>query len=206
MKQARPDEILKFWFSGLNDQQLLDKKDPRVKRWFVKDARFDEEIRRCFESDLVNAGRGEYKEWEESAAGCLALVILFDQFSRNLYRNTQRMYAWDASALALTLRSIDKKLDSDLQLIERIFLYMPLMHPEDLATQELSLKYFGQLVKESQLRSPQNSAYFEYTFNYAQKHHAVINRFGRFPHRNAVLNRPSSAEEKDFLLQPGSFF
>ena len=192
-------DVLNFWFSGINDNGPIDKKDPSVKRWFVKDARFDEEIRRRFEGDLVKASRGEYRDWETTAAGRLALVIMLDQFSRNLYRGLPRMYAADPAALELTRRSIKEGMDKNLFLIERVFFYMPLMHAEDARAQEESLEYFGGLLKESHARSSQNTPYFEYTFLYAQKHYEIIARFGRFPHRNAVLNRKSTLQEIEFL-------
>jgi len=197
--------ILTFWFDNLNDDILLNN-HPTVKKWFTKNEQFDKEIKERFESDLLLASRGEYKEWKEHINGQLALVILFDQFSRNIYRNTPKMFESDSLALDLTLRSIKEKRDGRLKLIERIFLYMPLMHAEDLKIQELSLKYFGALVEESKKKNPQNTPYFEYTLDYAKRHHATIEKFGRFPHRNSILARETTPEESEFLKKPQSGF
>ena len=111
-------EILDFWFEGLTDATAIDKKSPVVKKWFVKDKKFDDEICTKFESDLIQARRGEHRNWETSAQGRLALVILLDQFSRNTYRNTLKAFETDSLALDLTLRSIKEKIDQQLQLIE----------------------------------------------------------------------------------------
>ena len=200
------DEILTFWFEGLNDRKLLDKNAPAVKKWFVKNEHFDREIRQQFEENLLKAVRGEYAPWKNSASGRLALVILFDQFSRNMYRGSPKMFAADGAALAVSLRSIEDGFDGKLQLIERIFLYMPLMHAEDLRVQELALKYFGRLVAESKEKSPKNTAYYEYSFSFARQHHEIIKEFGRFPHRNNILGRVSTPQESEFLKRPGSSF
>ena len=200
------EEILKFWFGHLNDQMPLEKNNPFVKRWFTKDDRFDAEIRRKFEGDIQKASQGDLHSWEEEASGRLALVILFDQFPRNMYRNSPQMFAYDAIALNLALRTIHKKIDQQLQLVERLFLYMPLQHCEDLEIQKLSLKQFEKLVLASEAQSPSNTSYYQYTLSYAKRHHDIIERFGRFPHRNALLNRPSTEAEMDFLKGPGSSF
>ncbi len=202
----RPHEILDFWFEGLNDDGLIDRKDPRVQKWFTKDPRFDFVIREKFEPDLIKASLGLYKIWEETIQGRLALVVLFDQFSRNMYRDNFMMFEYDSLALDLTVLSIHEKKDQALSLIERFFLYMPLMHSEDLRMQELSLEYFADLIEQSKAKSPQNIVYYEYTFDYAKRHFTIIERFGRFPHRNTILNRDSSLQELEFLKQPGSFF
>ena len=136
----------------------------------------------------------------------MALVILFDQFSRNLYRNTAKMYATDLLALDLTQRSIADGMDKNLQLIERLFLYTPLMHAEELGVQQLSLIFFGELVKDCERSWPKNIDYFKYTFDYAQRHFEIIKCFERFPHRNKILNRQSTVEEVDFLKTPNSSF
>ncbi|MCK5180691.1 MAG: DUF924 family protein, partial [Candidatus Omnitrophica bacterium] len=101
------DIILNYWFEGVNDATAIDKKALPFAKWFIKDKKLDEEIREQFESDLMKAADGEYKDWEGSAKGHLALILLYDQFSRNIYRDTPRMYAYDALALDLTLRTID---------------------------------------------------------------------------------------------------
>jgi uncharacterized protein (DUF924 family) len=203
---ASAQEILEFWFEHLDDSQKIHHSLPHVRKWFTKNAQFDNTIRERFETDLINARQGQYKAWEHSAIGCLALILLFDQFSRNLYRNTPAMFATDSVALDLTRRCIEEGLDNQLPLIYRVFLYMPLMHAEDLEVQELSMKAFQILVDESKLKSPQSVPYFEYTLAYAKRHRDIIKQFGRFPHRNKILARPSTAEEEIFLTKPGSSF
>lgn len=202
----RADEILNFWFEGLTNDKLLDRNSKTVKKWFVKDKALDAEVRAKFESDYTQARGGAHKSWEAAARGRLALIILFDQFSRNMYRDTPRAFETDSLALDLTLRSIKDKMDIQLQLVERIFLYMPLMHAEDRAVQTLSLQFFDTLVHESRKKSPQNTSYFEYSFEFAKRHQATIEKFGRFPHRNAILKRASTPEELVFLQKPGSKF
>ncbi len=203
---SRADEILNFWFEGLADDKLLDKNSRAVKKWFIKDKAFDAEIRAKFESDYAKARGGSCKSWEAAARTRLALIVLFDQFSRNMYRDTPQAFATDSLALDLTLRSVKEKFDSQLQLIERIFLYMPLMHAEDRAVQTLSLQFFNALVHESRKKSPQNISYYEYSFEFARRHQAIIEKFGRFPHRNVILKRTSTPEETAFLRNPGSKF
>lgn len=198
--------ILNYWFNDLDDKKIIDKNSQTVKRWFTKSPKTDEEILEKFESDFLKARQGGYKTWEESSRGRLALVVLFDQFSRNMYRNSPKMFATDALALNLTLRSIKDKKDCELQLIERIFLYMPLMHAENPDMQKLSLKQFGFLAGESKTASPQNVSYYEYTLTFAQRHQDIIEQFGRFPHRNEILKRLSAAQENEFLKASGSKF
>jgi len=180
---------LNYWFEGVNDSTLINKKALPFKKWFIKDKKVDEGIREQFEPDLTKAADGEHKDWEESAKGRLALIILYDQFSRNMYRDMPRMYAYDALALNLTLRTIDQRRDYELSLIQRVFLYMPLMHFEDPTLQQLSVRCFTNLVEESKAKTPDNTHYYEYTLKYAREHHDTVIRFGRFPHRDAILNR-----------------
>ena len=199
-------EILTFWFEGLNDRTHIDKNALSVRKWFMKNERFDQEIKDKFEVILLKARQGEYKKWEDIALGRLALVILFDQFSRNIYRGTAQAFAADFLALELTLKSFKDKKDQDLQLIERVFFYMPLMHTENLKVHDISVNQFHNLVEESKTQSPHNTSYYEYTLKYAKSHRDIIERFGRFPHRNEILNRPSTKEELSFLTQVGSRF
>lgn len=189
MVMDRIDIILNYWFEDVDDATSINKKVLPFKKWFIKDEKIDDEIREQFELDLTKAADGEYKDWEESAKGRLALIILYDQFSRNIYRDTPRMYAYDALALDLTLRSIDRGYDYELSLIQRTFVYMPLMHFEDPTLQQLSVKCFTDLVEESKTKAPINTHYYESTLKHAQAHHDTVIEFGRFPHRDAILNR-----------------
>jgi len=198
--------ILKYWFNELKDSQNIDKESKTVKRWFSKDERVDKEIQKKFENDLIKAKDGEYLAWEESSAGRLALVILLDQFSRNIYRGTSRMFENDPLAIELTLRSINDQMDTELQLIERKFLYMPLMHAEDLHMQEMSLRYYTELFEQVKEVNANNKSYYADTLDYAKKHYDIIQRFDRFPHRNAILNRETTKEEEEFLKESNSSF
>ena len=199
-------DILHFWFEGLNDTVQIDKNAPVVKKWFIKNTQFDQDIKNKFEKTLIEAKQGQHRDWEQNASGRLALVILFDQFSRNIYRASPGAFETDSRALQLTLKSIDNKKDQEFELIERLFLYMPLMHAEDLNIQKTSVEKFTQLTQESKTKSPPNTSYYMSTLDYAQRHCQIIERFSRFPHRNEVLSRESTKEELIFLAQPGSRF
>jgi uncharacterized protein (DUF924 family) len=198
--------ICQFWFKGIDDRTTIDKNKDPFKMWFMKNEKLDEGVKKHFEDDLEMAAEGKLKGWEDSVNGRLALVLLLDQFSRNIYRNTVKMFEYDEKALALSLLTVNDGEDLKLQLIERVFLYLPFEHSENIAMQKLSLKYFDTLIKESKRVNPANTAYYEYTFDYARRHYEIIERFGRFPHRNAILNRAITPEEAEFLKQPGSGF
>ena len=199
-------QILQFWFEGVDDNTPIDNKSNPFKKWFTKDEKFDREIKEKFEAHLIRARWGQYREWESSIDRRLAITILFDQFSRNMFRNTPRMFENDPLAVDLTLRSINEEMDKQLLLIHRIFLYTPLMHSEERRIQELSIKYFGNLVEEAKQKIPANAHYYEYSYGYAQRHQEIIQRFGRFPHRNKILGRTSTREEIEFLRKPDSSF
>lgn len=185
----RATDILDFWFGPL----------PRAERaeWFRKDATFDERIRAAFSSDVQVALEGGFESWEGDPHGVLALVILLDQFTRNLFRETPRAFAGDARALSLAQSAVDRGFDRALDRYERWFLYMPFEHAEDGAAQDRSLALFGQLAAQTGSDAP---------LEWAKKHAEVIARFGRYPHRNAILGRPSTPEEVAFLATPGSRF
>jgi uncharacterized protein (DUF924 family) len=193
------DPILQFWFSGMTDGSTIDKKVPPARLWFNGGRAFDEDIRGKFLTDYEKARAGEYKAWESTARGRLALILIFDQFSRNMFRNTSQAFATDSQALELALRSIKEGKDKELMLVERVFHYMPFMHSELLAAQEEGVRRFEALAAESQARSPHNAPYFENNLKYAREHRNIIAKFGRFPHRNAVLQRVSSGPELAFL-------
>jgi len=203
---TRSEAILDYWFNGLNDQTLIDLESPTVKRWFSGEDATDREIRERFEEYHLQAARGEYKAWEDTPRGRLALVILLDQFPRNLYRGLPEAFATDPMALDLCLRSMEEGLDEPLALIERAFLYMPLMHAESVEMQGKCKQQFSLLVDLAKERSPVNVGYFTYSHEFAVKHAVIIERFGRFPHRNAILGRQSTPEEVEFLKEPDSSF
>ena len=195
--------ILNYWFGELKEYEA-----PAAdfyKMWFAKNEDIDLHIRNSFEEELKNAAEGKLKVWEETPKGILALIILLDQFSRNIYRGTPKSFMQDPLALELCLGGIDKGFDERLHPVERLFFYMPLEHSEDLSIQKRSVEQFSLL--EKTFISPPSLASMVRSFrDYAEKHLVIIERFGRFPHRNAVLGRRSTSEEVEFLKQPGSSF
>ncbi len=163
-------------------------------RWFVKDPAFDVEVRARLSHSHEAAVAGDFHDWRESAAGCVALCVLLDQAPRNLFRGDPRSFASDAVARAVTRHALEQKLDRDVPQEQRVFLYLPLEHSENLVDQELSVRLFAGLDENPEW------------LDYAARHRDIIARFGRFPHRNAVLGRVGTPEETEFLTQPGSSF
>jgi len=204
--EDRIKDILNYWFEGIDEETVLNGKAPTVKRWFAKDDQVDAKIEKQFGADVLKARKGKYNDWAENPQGRLALIILFDQFSRNIYRDSPKAFDKDLQALEYCLLSIKDGLDEKLTFIERIFLYMPMMHSENLKIQERGLECFDRLVKVAEKNEDKNVDYYTYTLDYAQKHYDIIERFHRFPHRNAILNRRSTPSEIEFLKEPGSSF
>ena len=180
--QITAQQVLQFWFTEI---------DPKLH--FAKRVRFDDELRRRFLNIHGQASRGELWHWRSSARGRLAEIIVLDQFSRNIYRGRCESFAFDTLALALAQSAVALGVDQQLPPKQRCFLYMPFMHSELLLVHEEALALFADLGIDSQLRVE-------------QRHKAIIERFGRYPHRNAILGRQSTAEELVFLQQPGSRF
>lgn len=196
-----PETVLSFWFGDFADSpEALGK---RIAFWFGKSDATDALIRERFGSALEAASCGELDRLADTARGRLALLILLDQFSRNVHRGTPQAFENDPRALALALDGIDKGLDRELHLVERVFFYLPLEHAEDLAMQDRSVALFQRLLDEA---PAELKGYFASFVDYAERHRDIIARFGRFPHRNAVLGRESTAEELAYLAQPGSGF
>ncbi|WP_088342622.1 MULTISPECIES: DUF924 family protein [Rhodomicrobium] len=177
-----PGDVVGFWFS-----------EAVKAKWFDADADFDAGLRMRFEAALGKAKRGELAAWEASAEGMLALVVLLDQIPRNIYRATPEAFATDGQALSLAERAIAAGLDAKLTPEQRIFLYLPFMHSERLAVQERGIALYDELGIAEQI-------------DYMRRHRDVIARFGRFPHRNAILGRVSTEAELAFLTEPGSRF
>ncbi|MDN3552293.1 DUF924 family protein [Halomonas almeriensis] len=176
------DEVLSFWFTTL---------EPRD--WFRKDPALDAGIAERFSAVLTAARQGELFGWRSTPAGRLAEVIVLDQFSRNIHRDTPGAFAADPLALVLAQEAIDRGLDRVLDLPRRAFLYMPFMHSESLPIHDRALELFAQPGLEREL-------------DFERRHREIIERFGRYPHRNAILDRESTPEELAFLEQPGSSF
>jgi uncharacterized protein (DUF924 family) len=196
-----PTDVLSFWFGPLDGHGLA--QDAFAQRWWRKDAAFDAEIRTSFLATWDAIMRDQREAWLDTAHGRLAYVIVLDQFSRNMYRGDASSFDGDIRALDAAREGIDRRHDRELHGHERLFLYMPFMHSELLADQDRCVALLTQFRDESEgaLRGT-----LEYNIGFAHQHRDIIARFGRFPHRNAVLERTSSAEEILFLQTPGSSF
>lgn len=188
-----PAGVLAFWFGS------TDAADPR---WFKRSDAFDAAIRERFGATVQLALAGRLDGWAAQPPGALALILLLDQFTRNMYRGTPAAFAGDAQALALARQLVDSGEHLRLPPLQRWFAVMPLEHAEDLTLQQQCVRLFEALAAEE---GPHREA-LAGALDYARRHHDVVARFGRFPHRNAILGRASTAEEAAFLLQPGSSF
>ncbi|MFO7982052.1 MAG: DUF924 family protein [Desulfuromonadales bacterium] len=193
-------EILQFWF-GSDTTGVIPRE--RLKFWFGGDRQTDRLIRERFSEHLAAAVEGRLDFWEQEPGGRLALILLLDQFPRNIFRGTPSAYAYDERALQVTLDGLGQGQDRNLALVERAFMYMPLEHAEDMEMQKRSVNLFEQLLEEA---LPEQKPVFETFADYARRHRDIIARFGRFPHRNEVLGRTSTPEETAFLREPGSRF
>lgn len=197
----RVQDILAFWFGTIGDDGVPI--ENHAKLWFRVHAETDKFIRDNFEADLRQAAQGKLTEWEQHPAGRLALLVLLDQFSRNIYRGTAQAFAQDELALSLCLVGIDKGHDVALRPIERVFFYLPLEHAENLEMQDKCVRLFETLIESL----PQSTAQKLHAFlDHARGHRGIIRRFGRFPHRNKLLGRASTPAEREFLTQGGATF
>ena len=188
-------DVLDFWFGAPGSAS----DGERRRAWFVKDAAFDSDIRIRFGAVIEQALSGGLKEWDEKGPqGVLARILVLDQFTRNAYRNTPQSFAGDALALAAARSLVERRADRELPPVQRAFGYMPFEHAEDASMQERAVELFTRLAAEH--------PGFDDMLDYAHRHRGVIARFGRFPHRNAILGRVSTPDEAEFLRQPGSRF
>ncbi|CAM5395180.1 DUF924 family protein [Rhodanobacter lindaniclasticus] len=189
---VRPQDVLEFWF------------DPaHAANWFAKDAAFDEQIRRRFATATDDAAQGRLDTWADQPADWLALLILLDQFPRNLHRGDARAWIADVKAQRVALSGLADGFDQSLPPLRRVFAYLPLEHAEDMGLQQRSVELFEAL--HAQAPVAERAPFAEF-LDYARRHREVIARFGRFPHRNAVLGRDSTAAEREYLAQPGAGF
>ncbi|GGD56106.1 DUF924 family protein [Lacimicrobium alkaliphilum] len=193
--------ILDFWFGDIRDELAAREKQ---KMWYASSGQTDDVIRQQFAATLQRADKGELDHWAETARGCLALILLFDQFSRNVYRGKPEAFAFDDKALTLCYEGITCGYDKHLTLVERLFFYHPLEHAEEIQAQQQSVAMFAQLM-EAYPDDPQHQA-AQNAYKYALEHRDIIQQFGRFPHRNRVLNRRSSSEEQAYLQGGGKRF
>jgi uncharacterized protein (DUF924 family) len=184
MAAKHADEILSFWFGKLPASQFRDK-------WFKKNDQFDTEIKARYFSTYEKAAKGELESWSTQPEECLALVILLDQFPRNMFRHTERAFATDKLALKYAKSAVAQGFDHRVGSIERMFFYLPFEHSENLADQNEAVNLFAALTAAR----PEVKT----TLDYAIEHREIIQKFGRFPHRNKILNRASTPEELKFL-------
>ncbi len=194
-------EILDFWFGRADDDTRIAAE--KASLWWQKDAATDEDIRQRFEPQVRAAGQDKLDDWQASPEGRLALILLTDQFPRNIYRDTPEAFRFDGKARALCVDGLELGQAAHLRPIQRVFFYLPLEHSEDIDDQTWCVDLMRALAREvpEAWRST-----FEGYVDYAEAHYRIIERFGRFPHRNRILGRESSDEERAFLTEPGSSF
>jgi uncharacterized protein (DUF924 family) len=189
---ATAREVSDFWF------------DPRAEKlWFDKNQAFDDEIRARFGDLIAEAAAGRLAAWEDNAADALALVIVLDQFPRNIYRGSPLAFATDPQALAVAGRALARGFDAALPRARHFFFYLPYEHSEDLADQDRSVALFRAWIATC---APEQREEADRHFTYILRHREIIHRFGRFPHRNAALGRPTTLAEAEFLKEPRSSF
>ncbi|MGR9037812.1 MAG: DUF924 family protein [Gammaproteobacteria bacterium] len=186
-------DVLAFWFGKPDDPAYA---NPRA-RWFERNPAFDVEIERRFRGLYERAVAGQYDHWAAESGSCLALILVFDQFPRNMFRDTPRAFATDSRALALARHALERGFDQQVLPAHRTFFYLPFEHSEDLADQNRSVALF-----EAVEPHPGRAT----GIDYAVRHRDVIARFGRFPHRNAIMGRSSTPDEAEFLKLPNSGF
>jgi len=191
MSQA--NEILEFWF-GKPDEADYGK--PR-KVWFTKNPEFDQDVRSRFLNDYQQAAAGKLDDWNASPLSCLALIILLDQFPRNMFRGQPQAFATDPQALCYAQHAVAQGFDKELLPVQRWFIYLPFEHSENLAHQRRCIELYQQHSDDPDMSN---------AIVYPIKHLEIIERFGRFPHRNTILGRETTPEEAEFLKQPGSSF
>ena len=198
---ATPESVLDFWFGASGSASEIAGRQRKL--WFGKSAENDQAVSDRFAATLAAASAGKLDHWANNPRGRLALVIVLDQFPHHIFRDQPQAFATDPQALALSLAALTANEDRRLTPIERVFLYLPLEHAESIEMQERSVSFYAALASEV---STDERALFEDFLNYARKHRDVVARFGRFPHRNTILGRPSTPDEVEFLKQPGSRF
>lgn len=186
--------VLDFWFGAPGSAS-----DGRSRpEWFRKSDAFDREIEHRFAPLIGRALEGGLREWDATAPSALARIVVLDQFTRNVFRDTPRAFAGDALALEAAQALVVRGADALLSPLQRVFAYLPFEHAEDLAMQDESMRLYTRLCGDAEG--------FESTLDYARRHHDIVRRFGRFPHRNLIVGRVSTADELAFLEQPGSSF
>ena len=195
------DSVLTYWFGTEQSNTAI--AEDRKKIWWGKDDQVDQEIAGQFRELTESVASGDLDHWRDSSKGLLASIICTDQFSRNMYRGSPRSFSYDTVALQLAHQAVGTAMDTALSAIERVFMYLPFEHSEDLENQQKSLELFNLLYENC---DHSEKEVFSGYLDYAQRHYDVIKQFGRFPHRNEILGRKSTELENEFLAQPGSSF
>lgn len=198
LERLTPEGVLGFWFGEQPGQPLL-----MAGRWFARDAAFDAEIGRRFGRHVARAAAGRFYSWRETPRSALALILMLDQFSRNIYRDSPLAFAHDDVASQICMDGLEKEFDGQLQPMEAAFFIMPLMHSESPAHQQRSVEKFAELARRAP--EPLREALAN-NHKYALAHQEIIVRFGRFPHRNALLGRACTPEEHDYLKDSDAGF
>jgi uncharacterized protein (DUF924 family) len=189
---GRYQDILNFWFGPDSGSEL----------WFGGDEETDREVRERFSNDLEDAVAGSLDSWEDDSESCVALIVLLDQFSLQLFREQRKSYEQSAMAIPIALKAIERGYEKKLDFAKRAFLYMPFMHAENLELQEKGVSLFELLSKEA---SPENKASAEGFLKFAKLHRDVVKRYGRFPGRNEAYGRKNTPEEQKYLDEGGYF-
>ena len=197
------ERINGFWFGKTDENGLCSPE--KSSAWFKKDNAFDRHVEREFGGLLSLAQKGEINRMKETPRGALAFIILTDQFPRNIYRGLPESFSFDEFSLSACQKGMDARHDTALFPIERVFFYMPLMHSEDIEIQKTSVKTFSSLADEFR-NSPEVFKFLSGSADFARRHFNIIEKFGRYPHRNEILGRKSTPEETEFLKQKGSSF
>lgn len=193
--------LLDYWFGADADDATVASKQAGL--WWKSDPAVDDDLRTRF-ADLVDkGGHNELDEWVSTPRGLLALILLSDQLPRNIFRNTPRAFAFDPIARSHCREGIARGVDLELRPIERVFHYLPLEHSESISDQNDSVRLFSDLARNARTETKE---VFQNYLRFAERHREIIDRFGRFPHRNRILGRESTAEEIAFLQTPGSSF
>lgn len=194
MSEERQQEILHYWFGRIESTVLPTENRQHI--WTSREAAVRDEVKKLFLDDLNKAVAGKYKAWEETPKGSLALILLFDQFTRKLYDSQPKVYECDQKALDLCLIGVEKGYDHSISLIERAFFYYPLMHSESLEMQSISVRAYQMLVD---LSFPEAREMFNGFLQQATKNYELIKQFDRFPERNEILGRTSTEQETSYL-------
>jgi len=201
IRMHNPESILAFWFGTEADDGKVAQQKGRM--WWAKNEATDREIATRFAEDLAAAASGQRDTWAATPSSLLAFILLTDQFPRNIHRGQAASFAYDELALRWSLDGLARGMDRKLRPIQRVFFYLPLEHAESIVHQKRSVQLFEQLWREAPEPLKETFAGF---LNFAVRHRDIVERFGRFPHRNAILGRTSTQEEIAFLQTPGSGF